>query len=95
MSYMTFNTLLEEKLSTKERNQLPDSEFGIPSQRRFPLHDKTHVEASIRLFGHVDQEHEEELARNIIKKMHEYDIPMDTVSKNNRLYKYIIQEENK
>jgi hypothetical protein len=42
MSYMTFN-LLEEKLSTKERNQLPDSEFGIPSQRRFPLHDKERV----------------------------------------------------
>jgi len=95
MSYMTFNVILEEKLSTKERNQLPDSEFGIPSQRRFPLHDKTHVEAGIRFFNHVDQEHEEELARNIIKKMREYEIPMDTVGKDNRLYKYIHKNEGK
>jgi len=43
MSYMTFNTLLEEKLSTKERNQLPDSEFGIPSLRKYPLHTREQV----------------------------------------------------
>ena len=94
MSYMTFH-LLEDKLSTKERNQLPDSEFGIPSQRRFPLHDKIHVEAAIKLFAHVDKEHEEELARNIIRKMHEYNIPMDSVGKSNRLYKYIHKNEGK
>ena len=91
MSYMTFN-LLEEKLSTKERNQLPDSEFGIPSLRKFPLDSEERIYSAIKLFGHVDQEHEEELARNIIKKMHEYNIPMDTVRKNNRLYKYIHEE---
>ena len=95
MAYLTFNTLKEEKLSTKERNQLPDSEFGIPSQRRFPLHDKAHVEAGIRLFGHVDKEHEAELAHNIIRKMKEYNIPPETVGKNNRLYKYINEEGNK
>ena len=95
MSYMTFNTLLEEKLSTKERNQLPDSEFGIPSQRRYPLHNREHVILAIKFFSHVDQEHEAELAHNIIRKMKKYNIPMDTVGKNNRLYKYIIQEENK
>ena len=95
MSYMTFNTLLEEKLSTKERNQLPDSEFGIPSLRKFPLQSREQCLVAIKLFGHVDKEHEEELARNIIKKMKKYNIPMDAVGKNNRLYKYIIQEENK
>jgi len=94
MSYMTFN-LLEEKLSTKERNQLPDSEFGIPSLRKYPLDSEARVRSAIKFFSYVDKEHEEELARNIIKKMHEYEIPMDTVGKNNRLHKYIIQEENK
>lgn len=91
MSYMTFN-LLEEKLSTKERNQLPDSEFGIPSLRKYPLQSREQTLKAVRLFGHVDKEHEAELARNIIKKMHEYEIPMDVVGKNNRLYKYIKEE---
>ena len=43
MAYLTFDTLKEEKLSTKERNQLPDSEFGIPSQRRYPLDSEDQV----------------------------------------------------
>ena len=93
MSYMTFNLL--ESLSAKERNQIPDSEFGIPSLRKYPLHTREFCLKAIRLFGHVDQEHEAELAHNIIRKMKEYNIPMDAVGKNNRLYKYIIQEENK
>ena len=42
MSYMTFN-LLEDKLSTKERNQLPNSEFGIPSLRKFPLDSEARI----------------------------------------------------
>lgn len=95
MSYMTFNTLLEEKLSTKERNQLPDSEFGIPSLRKYPLQSKSQTLQAVKFFNYVDQEHEEELARNIIKKMHEYEIPMDTVGKDNRLYKYIHKNEGK
>jgi hypothetical protein len=47
MSYMTFNVILEEKLSTKERNQLPDSEFGIPSQRRFPLDSESRTRSAM------------------------------------------------
>ena len=89
MAYLYFN---EEKLGSKARNQMDDSSFGIPEQRRYPLHDKSHVLAAIRMFNHVDKEHEEELARNIIKKMEEYNIPKDSVGKGNRLYNYINKE---
>jgi hypothetical protein len=89
MQYLDFTTLNEEKLKAKERNSLPDSEFGIPSQRRFPLNDRSHVLAAIRLFNHVDKEHEAELARNIIRKMKEYNISQDVVGENNRLRKYL------
>lgn len=90
MAYIKFRSLLiEEKLSTKERNELPDSEFGIPSQRRFPLHNREHVILAVKFFSHVDAEHEEELARNIIRKMKKYGIHEDTVGKNNKLYKYL------
>ena len=92
MAYMNFNTLKEEKLSTKERNKLPDSEFGIPSQRKFPLDSEARVRSAVKFFNYVDQEHEAELAHNIIRKMKEYNIPMDTVGKNNRLSKYIPKE---
>ena len=64
----------ENALTTKERNTLNDSQFGIPSLRKFPLHDKNHVIQAIRFFNTVDREHERELAINIINAMDRYNI---------------------
>jgi hypothetical protein len=89
MKYIKFTNLNEEKLSTEARNKLPDSEFGIPSLRKFPLQSKHQTMLAIRMFNHVDQEHEAELARNIIRKMKEYNISPDVVGENNRLRKYL------
>lgn len=90
MSYFnTYSPLKEEKLQTKDRNELPDEAFGIPSLRKYPLHDKAHTLQAIKMFNHVPKEHEEELARNIIKKMEEYNIPKESVGPNNRLRNYL------
>ena len=66
--------LFEVELTSKERKELDDSEFGIPEQRRYPLNDESHVLAAIRFFNHVEKEYEAELAKNIIKKIKEYDM---------------------
>ena len=81
--------LKEDKMLSKERNSLPDTEFGIPSLRKYPLSDKDHVLAAIRMFNHVDKSHEAELAKNILRKMKEYGIPTDVIGKNNRLRNYL------
>ena len=86
---MYFATINEEKLVAKERNSLDDSTFGIPSQRRYPLNDRSHILAGIRMFNHVDSAHEAELARNIKRKMKEYSISSDQVGEKNRLKKYL------
>lgn len=31
------------KLTTKSRNKLPKSDFGMPSKRKFPMPDKNHA----------------------------------------------------
>lgn len=31
------------KLTTKQRNKLPKSDFGIPSQEKYPMPDKAHA----------------------------------------------------
>ena len=51
--------------------------------------DKAHVLAAIRMFNHVDPQHEAELAANIKKKMQEYNISPDSVGEGNRLKKYL------
>ena len=74
----------EAKLLAKER-----TDFGLPELKKYPMPDKSHVLAAIRMFNHVDPSNEKELAKNIISKMHKYNISLDTVGDSNRLKKYI------
>lgn len=66
--------IFEQTLTSKQRKELSDSDYGIPSQRKYPMPDPAHVLAAIRFFNHVDQSHEKELAHNIIKKIKEFNM---------------------
>mgnify|MGYP007056155195 CR=1 FL=1 len=61
----------EEKLSTEDRKDLDDSQFGIPSLRKYPLTDKKHVLQAVRFFNKAPEEHKRELAKNIVKRAKE------------------------
>lgn len=75
--YTTYDrTILESKLSKHIRDNLDDSDFGIPEKRTYPLNDKNHVEAAVRMFPHADDSDKEELARRILRKAHHFG--MDT-----------------
>lgn len=79
----------ESSLTSKERNELPDSDFGLPSQRRYPMPDKQHVRMAIRFFNHVEERYEAELAGNIIKKIKEFNMEQEVhVTEKNRFYPY-------
>lgn len=67
---------MESKLSNNKRDKLKDSEFGIPDKRAYPLNDKSHVEAAVRMFPHADDSDKKELAKRIISKAKEFN--MDT-----------------
>lgn len=66
-------------MKAKERNALPDSAFGIPSKRAYPLYkldgkklvpDKAHIESAVKLFGHASRDDKPQLAKNILKAAH-------------------------
>ena len=86
---MIKKTFIESNLSSKERNALKDSDFGLPEKRKYPMPDESHVKAAIRMFNHCDPADEAELAKRIKSKMKKYGIPTDTVGPKNRLSKYI------
>ena len=67
---------MESKLPDNKRDKLKDSEFGIPDKRAYPLNDKSHVEAAVRMFPHADDSDKKELAKRIISKAKEFN--MDT-----------------
>lgn len=58
---------LESALSTKERDKLPDSAFGIPELRKFPLTDANHVRMAIRYFHTAPKQYKHELAVRICR----------------------------
>ena len=38
-------------LTKKDRDNLKDSDFGLPDIRRFPMNDENHVKAAISMFN--------------------------------------------
>lgn len=66
--------ILEAKLTAEERNKLPDSAFGIPSERMFPLHDAEHVKAAAKMFSRYHGEHKRSLAHKILRAAKKFNI---------------------
>ncbi len=62
------------KLSTKDRNKLPASEFGIPNKRKFPLNDAAHVEDAARKVGYAQGADKKPLARKILSRARKYNL---------------------
>lgn len=73
----------------KKRSELPDSVFGIPQERKYPMPDEKHTRSAIKLFNHVEPKYEKQLAKAVIKNMKKYNIDGSVVGPNNRLRKYL------
>ena len=64
----------EAKLSSKQRNKLDDSQFGIPELRKYPLTDEKHVLQAVRFFNKAEEKYKPRLARRIVKRAKELDM---------------------
>lgn len=81
-------SMLEAALSAKERNKLPDSAFGLPKERKFPLHDAKHVKLAVKMFGHCPEKDRKALAKKIDAAMTKFEINMK-ISKKNPIAQYL------
>lgn len=84
-----FNSMHTQGKFIDIKDTLSSKEFGIPSQRKFPIYDKYHTLKSIKYFNTVKPIYEKELAYNIKKRMKLYDISPKIVDSTNRLRKYL------
>ena len=75
------------------RKNLDDSDFGIPELRKYPMPDAKHVKLAIKFFNYVEPKYEKELAKNIIKKIKEFNVTDITYSEKNRFFKYYKPEK--
>jgi hypothetical protein len=88
---------IQEKsdISNKERKELPDSAFGLPKDRKYPLRDENgkvdpgSVKSAIKLFGHCPDEKKAGLAKRIRSAAKEGGVKIDS---NTEIAKYIREE---
>lgn len=85
------------KLNKKMRDILPDSEFGIPENRSYPLNDKNHVIKAVQFFRYVPADKKKILADNINRKAKQLGMKL-SVKEDSPFYKYadksILRESN-
>ena len=67
-----------DRLTAEERHELPDSAFGIPETREFPLVDAAHIRAAEAYFRYASDDQKPELARNILEKAAEYGVRVES-----------------
>ena len=78
----------EAALPAATRKKLKDSDFGLPKERKYPLHDARHVKLAVKMFGHCPEGQQKQLAAAILKAAKKQGVEIK-VSKKNPMSKYV------
>ena len=78
----------EAALPAATRKKLKDSDFGLPKERKYPLHDARHVKLAVKMFGHCPEDQQKQLAAAILKAAKKQGVEIK-VSKKNPMSKYV------
>lgn len=69
---------MSDVLNTEERKVLPDSMYGLPERREYPMPDATHVRAAEAYFRYCPEELKPKLARAILRFAKEYGVDIQS-----------------
>lgn len=65
---------MSDILNTEERRELPDSVYGLPERREYPMPDAAHVRAAEAYFRYCPKDLKPKLARAILRFANEYGV---------------------
>ena len=65
---------MNDVLDTEERRELPDSAYGLPERREYPMPDAAHVRAAEAYFRYCPEDLRPKLARAILLKAREFGV---------------------
>lgn len=69
---------MNDRLDTEERRELPDSVYGLPERREYPMPDAAHVRAAEAYFRYCPEELKPRLARAILRFAAEYGVDVES-----------------
>lgn len=65
---------MNNRLDAEERHEMPDSMYGLPERREYPMPDTAHVRAAEAYFRYCPEELKPRLARAILRFAKQYGV---------------------
>ncbi len=69
---------MSDRISYKEKEELPDSVFGLPERREYPMPDAAHVRAAEAYFRYCPEELKPKLAKAILKRAKQFGVDIES-----------------
>lgn len=69
---------MSDILSRAEKRTLPDSDFGLPERREYPMPDAAHVRAAEAYFRYCPTDLKPRLAKAILAKAAEFGVDVES-----------------
>ncbi len=69
---------MSDILNEEERKELPDSMYGLPERREYPMPDAADVRAAEAYFRYCPEELKPKLARAILRFANEYGVDVQS-----------------
>ena len=69
---------MTDRISYEERKELPDSVYGLPEHREYPMPDAVHVRAAEAYFRYCPDDLKPRLAKAILKKAEEFGVDVES-----------------
>lgn len=69
---------MTDRISYEEKKELPDSVFGLPERREYPMPDAAHVRAAEAYFRYCPEELKPRLARAIMARAKEFGVDVES-----------------
>lgn len=69
---------MNHHLFYEEKKELPDSMFGLPERREYPMPDAAHVRAAEAYFRYCPEELRPKLARAILQRAKEFGVDVES-----------------
>lgn len=69
---------MNDRLSYEEKKELPDSVFGLPERREYPMPDAAHVRAAEAYFRYCPDNLKPRLARAILARAAEFGVDVES-----------------
>ena len=69
---------MSDRVSYEEKKELPDSAFGLPERREYPMPDAAHVRAAEAYFRYCPEELKPKLARAIMARARAFGVDVES-----------------